>query len=165
MGPIGCPESSVQNYHWTLRNIPEQHRSQGNSRLFDDLLASEEESAPRSLVSELIIIMRHRDVITRNMFTTYPSANVKCQNVTYWLLHVCLSVCLSLCPHATTREKLNGMLWHVITRGFIKLCLDYQFGSNGTIIADVIWTNTYVSVRMSVLNSGWLKQKCFEHTL
>ena len=27
VGPIGCPESSVQNYHSTLRNIPEDHRS------------------------------------------------------------------------------------------------------------------------------------------
>ena len=27
MGLIGCPETSVQNYHTTLRNIPEQHRS------------------------------------------------------------------------------------------------------------------------------------------
>ena len=28
MGPIGCPDTSAQNYHSTLRNIPEQHRSQ-----------------------------------------------------------------------------------------------------------------------------------------
>jgi hypothetical protein len=28
MGPIGCPETSVQNYHSTLRNIPGGHRSQ-----------------------------------------------------------------------------------------------------------------------------------------
>jgi hypothetical protein len=27
MGPIGCPETSVKNYHSTLRNIPEQRRS------------------------------------------------------------------------------------------------------------------------------------------
>jgi hypothetical protein len=27
-GPIGCPETSVQNYHSTLRNIPEERRSQ-----------------------------------------------------------------------------------------------------------------------------------------
>ena len=27
MGPIGCPEPSVQNYHSTLRNIPEERRS------------------------------------------------------------------------------------------------------------------------------------------
>jgi hypothetical protein len=26
MGPIGCPETSVQNYHSTLRNIPEERR-------------------------------------------------------------------------------------------------------------------------------------------
>ena len=25
--PIGCPETSVRNYHSTLRNIPEEHRS------------------------------------------------------------------------------------------------------------------------------------------
>jgi len=27
MGPIGCPETSVTNYHSTLRNIPEERRS------------------------------------------------------------------------------------------------------------------------------------------
>jgi hypothetical protein len=27
MGPISCPETSVQNYTWTLRNIPEERRS------------------------------------------------------------------------------------------------------------------------------------------
>jgi hypothetical protein len=26
MEPIGCPETLVQNYHSTLRNIPEEHR-------------------------------------------------------------------------------------------------------------------------------------------
>jgi hypothetical protein len=29
MWPIVCPETSVQNYHSTLRNIPEESRSQG----------------------------------------------------------------------------------------------------------------------------------------
>jgi hypothetical protein len=28
MGPIRCPETSVNNYHSTLRNIPEERRSQ-----------------------------------------------------------------------------------------------------------------------------------------
>jgi hypothetical protein len=27
MGPIGCPETSVQNYHPKLHNIPEERRS------------------------------------------------------------------------------------------------------------------------------------------
>jgi hypothetical protein len=27
MGPIGCPETSVKDYHSTLRNIPEECRS------------------------------------------------------------------------------------------------------------------------------------------
>jgi hypothetical protein len=27
MGPIGSPETSVQNYHSTLRNIPEERRA------------------------------------------------------------------------------------------------------------------------------------------
>ena len=27
-GPIGCPETSVRNYHSTLRNIPEDRSSQ-----------------------------------------------------------------------------------------------------------------------------------------
>jgi len=28
MGPIGCPEPSVRNYYSTLRNSPEERRSQ-----------------------------------------------------------------------------------------------------------------------------------------
>jgi hypothetical protein len=28
MGPIGCPETSVRNYHYSLRNIPEDRTSQ-----------------------------------------------------------------------------------------------------------------------------------------
>jgi len=27
IGPIGCPETSEKNYHYSLRNIPEQHSS------------------------------------------------------------------------------------------------------------------------------------------
>jgi len=27
MGLIGCPELSIRNYHYTLRNIPEERRS------------------------------------------------------------------------------------------------------------------------------------------
>jgi len=30
MGQIGCPETSVTNYHYTLRNIPEERRYQTN---------------------------------------------------------------------------------------------------------------------------------------
>jgi hypothetical protein len=28
MGPIGCPENSVRNYHYSLRNNPEKRSSQ-----------------------------------------------------------------------------------------------------------------------------------------
>ena len=28
IGPVGCPETSVRNYHYTLRNIAEERRSQ-----------------------------------------------------------------------------------------------------------------------------------------
>jgi hypothetical protein len=28
LGPIGCPETSVRKYHYSLRNNPEQHSSQ-----------------------------------------------------------------------------------------------------------------------------------------
>ena len=28
MGPRGCPETSLRNYHCTLRNIPEERRYQ-----------------------------------------------------------------------------------------------------------------------------------------
>ena len=28
MGPIGCPETSAGNYHYTLRNIPKERGSQ-----------------------------------------------------------------------------------------------------------------------------------------
>jgi len=32
MGPIGCPETSVQNYHYSLRNTPEGRSSLVSSR-------------------------------------------------------------------------------------------------------------------------------------
>jgi len=28
VGPVGCPETSVRNYHYSLRNDPEERRSQ-----------------------------------------------------------------------------------------------------------------------------------------
>jgi len=28
MGPTGCPETSIINYHYSLRNNPEDHSSQ-----------------------------------------------------------------------------------------------------------------------------------------
>ena len=33
MGPVGCPETSVINYHYSLRNIPEE--SSSSPRLLD----------------------------------------------------------------------------------------------------------------------------------
>jgi hypothetical protein len=33
MGPISCPKTSVRNYHYTLRNIPEERRSEKLSGL------------------------------------------------------------------------------------------------------------------------------------
>jgi hypothetical protein len=34
MGPIGCPETSAMNYHYTLRNILEEHGSIYNAFFF-----------------------------------------------------------------------------------------------------------------------------------
>jgi hypothetical protein len=34
MGPIGCPETSVQNYHSKVCNIPEERKSQSDTDLF-----------------------------------------------------------------------------------------------------------------------------------
>ena len=36
MGPIGFPETSVKDYHSTLRNIPEEGRYQQNTRLYGE---------------------------------------------------------------------------------------------------------------------------------
>jgi len=33
MGPTGCPETSVRNYHYTLRNGPEKRSSQDNKMI------------------------------------------------------------------------------------------------------------------------------------
>ena len=33
MGPIGCPETSVKKYHYTLRNLLEERKSQRRSSL------------------------------------------------------------------------------------------------------------------------------------
>jgi len=34
VGPIGCSETSVRNYHYTLRNFPEQRRNGGRGSYF-----------------------------------------------------------------------------------------------------------------------------------
>jgi hypothetical protein len=56
MGPISCPETSVQNYHPTLRNIPEERRSHqhrggslksGPENVFFFLLNTEHISFPK----------------------------------------------------------------------------------------------------------------------
>jgi hypothetical protein len=40
MGMISCPETSVQNYHSTLRNIPEERRKRGGSlKIFQQLIS------------------------------------------------------------------------------------------------------------------------------
>jgi len=39
MGPIGCPETSARNYHYTLRNIPEDLRPQLNSSSYHQSLS------------------------------------------------------------------------------------------------------------------------------
>jgi len=50
MGPIGCPETSVRNYHYSLRDIPEECGSHGVGVYtlfwaeFDFLLISADES-------------------------------------------------------------------------------------------------------------------------
>jgi hypothetical protein len=33
MGPIGCPETSTTNYHYSLRNDPEERSTQGSDDL------------------------------------------------------------------------------------------------------------------------------------
>jgi hypothetical protein len=32
VGPIGCPETSLRNYHNSLRNYPDEHSSQSHAR-------------------------------------------------------------------------------------------------------------------------------------
>jgi hypothetical protein len=41
MGPIRCPETSVNNYHTTQRNIPEEHRAQNIEYLIAELRGKE----------------------------------------------------------------------------------------------------------------------------
>jgi hypothetical protein len=38
VGSIGCPETSIRNYHYALRNIPEQHRSQVGMKWYERAL-------------------------------------------------------------------------------------------------------------------------------
>ena len=35
MGPVGCPNTSVKNYHYSLHNNPEEHSSQCDGWLFN----------------------------------------------------------------------------------------------------------------------------------
>ena len=36
MGPVGCPETSVGNYHYTLRNVPEVRKCHHLLRVFKE---------------------------------------------------------------------------------------------------------------------------------
>ena len=36
MGPVGCPEMSVGNYHYTLRNVPEARRCRHLLHIFKE---------------------------------------------------------------------------------------------------------------------------------
>jgi hypothetical protein len=75
MVPIGCPETSLQNYHTTLRNIPDERRSQWCWQF------NKEYS---------VLITRSGIEVTksqwRNLNKTYgteTSRRVKCQNSAY----------------------------------------------------------------------------------
>jgi len=39
----------------------------------------------------------------------------------YWLRHVCLSVCLSVCPYGTIRLRLDGFSWNLKFEDFSKM--------------------------------------------
>ena len=63
LGPIGCPETSVRNYHYSLRNDPEECSSH---LLRDESLKSRTPSAPLPNVVHAICL-RKDGVFTHNL--------------------------------------------------------------------------------------------------
>jgi hypothetical protein len=84
MGPIGCPETSVRNYYYTLRNRPEER----SSHLFrGGSLKKRMDAFPTSGV----MLQRHVvDCIWRNIYSQLLD---KIQQLTRKVLHLGSSFC------------------------------------------------------------------------
>jgi hypothetical protein len=65
MGPMGCPETSVHNYYSTLRNNPEERKSQVEA-IFATFFAN----APKNLVINLSLQMTRMQVQSNPVTTT-----------------------------------------------------------------------------------------------
>jgi hypothetical protein len=54
MGPIGCPETSVRNYRYSLRNNPEERSSNENN----SISANQQPSRTHRLTDAKLVIKR-----------------------------------------------------------------------------------------------------------
>jgi hypothetical protein len=77
MGPIGCPEPSVQNYHSALRNIPEKCRSKFNCALRTPEMSSFDKRYVREIFALLDVTQRTLVESFRRFGTTYGSQEVQ----------------------------------------------------------------------------------------
>jgi hypothetical protein len=64
MGPIGCPEISEMNYHYTLRNIPEKLRSQfPRGASLKSRSAGQGSVRSNSLLKHFELLMKHFQIL------------------------------------------------------------------------------------------------------
>ena len=94
MGQIGCPETSVRNYHYSLRNNPEELlRSESlESRFYT--------SVSNNLVVEIVRMERlglSENLITICMFTLWYVPEDYMLDVLTSSVCVCVCVCVCLC--------------------------------------------------------------------
>jgi hypothetical protein len=115
---IGCPETSVTNYHYTLSNIPEKHRSGWNSLHW-------------SLVQVVLIIVINIDALQKPGILFLIWAAITAQGmVCYLVILSSLSVRI-WCWHPLTlrhTQLINNVRYEVITALLLKkysgmLCL------------------------------------------
>jgi hypothetical protein len=107
MGPIVCPETSVHNYHSTLRNIPEEGRSHlhygGSLKLrMYRILWLETEGVDKRRVRSFIFHSTTAQAVNRQHLTM--DAQVRSQASLYWICSgqsdtgTAFSLCTSILP-------------------------------------------------------------------
>jgi hypothetical protein len=89
MGPVGCLETSVQNYQSTLRNIPQERRSQLN-RLFAIFSLQRTGFFPRPIYLRIVVCKWHWDryFITYFGFTMQTTSHQCSLFIFIYVLHL-----------------------------------------------------------------------------
>ena len=99
MWPICCPETSVQNYHSTIRNIPEEHRSHVHRSLYS---SSQLHCFIQTLPYALFIACSVFGVSDFWRFRcVHSSGDYLCL---YWVLLICIFMWYSQMPKRRFKE-------------------------------------------------------------